>query len=71
VVVLIPLQGFSKLDRGEGMPFYEAGAGQRFIGVLKERVSNPLVRIEEIDAHINDPAFSEKSTALLLGIMAR
>jgi len=69
VVVLIPLEGFSKLDRGKEMPFYEPGAGRRFAVVLKEKVSNPLVEIEEIEAHINDPAFAERATALLLGKM--
>ena len=68
-VVLIPLNGFSKLDRSKEMPFYEPGAGRRFAGVLKEKVSNPLVEIEEMEVHINDPAFAERATALLLGIM--
>lgn len=64
--VLVPMKGFSKLDQGKGAPFYEPGASQRFAGVLKEKVSNPLVEIEEIEAHINDPVFAERATALLL-----
>ena len=68
-VVLIPLGGFSRLDRGKEMPFYEPGAARRFIGVLKEKVSSPLVKIEEIEAHINDPVFAERATALLLARM--
>ena len=66
--VLVPLEGFSRLDRGKEAPFYEPGAGQRFVGVLKEKVSNPLVEIEAIKAHINDPAFAERATALLLSM---
>jgi uncharacterized protein (UPF0261 family) len=69
-VVLIPLKGFSKLDRSKEMPFYEPEAGRRFAGILKEKVSNPLVEIEEMGVHINDPAFAERATALLLEKMA-
>jgi uncharacterized protein (UPF0261 family) len=69
-VVLVPLKGFSKLDRSKEMPFYDPEAGLRFAGVLKGRVSSPLVEIEEIEAHINDPVFAERATALLLGKMS-
>ena len=69
-IVLIPLNGFSRLDIGKEMPFYEPGAGRRFADVLKEKVSNPLVEIEEMEVHINDPVFAERATALLLGKMS-
>lgn len=69
-VVLVPLEGFSKLDYGKEMPFYEPGAGRRFFGVLKEKLSNPLVEVEEIATHINDPVFAERATTLLLGKMS-
>ena len=69
-VVLVPLGGFSKLDRSKEMPFYEPEAGRRFVTVLKEKVSNPLVEIEEIEAHINDLVFAERATTLLLGKMS-
>jgi len=64
-IVLVPLKGFSRLDHSKEMPFYEPGAGRRFSGVLKEKASNPMVEIEEIEAHINDPVFAERATALL------
>jgi uncharacterized protein (UPF0261 family) len=67
--VLVPLKGFSKLDFSKEMPFYQPGAGQRFARILKEKVSNPMVQIEEIEAHINDPVFAERATALLLSRM--
>jgi uncharacterized protein (UPF0261 family) len=70
IVALIPLGGFSRLDRSKEMPFYDPGAGKRFANGLKERVSNPLVEIEEMEAHINDPIFAERATALLLGKMS-
>lgn len=69
-VVLIPLRGFSKLDSSKEMPFYEPGAGRRFAEVLEEKVSNPFVEIEKIEAHINDPVFAERATALLLSKMS-
>jgi uncharacterized protein (UPF0261 family) len=68
--VLIPLNGFSRLDISKEMPFYEPGAGRRFADVLKGKVSNPLVEIEEMEVHINDPAFAERATALLLNKMS-
>jgi uncharacterized protein (UPF0261 family) len=68
--VLIPLNGFSRLDLNKEMPFYEPGVGRRFADVLKEKVSNPLVEIEEMEVHINDPAFAERATALLLSKMS-
>jgi uncharacterized protein (UPF0261 family) len=69
VIVLVPLEGFSKLDRSKEMPFYDPGAGKRFVGVLKAKISNPLVEIEEIETHINEPVFAERATALLLDKM--
>jgi uncharacterized protein (UPF0261 family) len=66
--VLVPLEGFSRLDRGKEAPFYEPGAGRRFMDVLEQKVSNPLVKTEAIEAHINDPAFAERATALLLAM---
>jgi uncharacterized protein (UPF0261 family) len=70
VVVLVPLKGFSKLDRSKEMPFYDPGAGRRFADILREKVSNPLVEIEEMEVHINAPAFAERATALLLRKMS-
>jgi uncharacterized protein (UPF0261 family) len=69
-IVLVPLGGFSRLDRSQEMPFYDPGAGKRFANVLKEKVSNPFVEIEEMEVHINDPAFAERATTLLLDKMA-
>jgi uncharacterized protein (UPF0261 family) len=69
-IVFVPLGGFSRLDGSKEMPFYEPGAGRRFVTVLKEKVSNPLVEIEEIEVHINDPVFAERATALLLSKMS-
>jgi uncharacterized protein (UPF0261 family) len=69
-VLLIPLKGFSKLDRSKEMPFYDPEAGRRFANILKENISNPLVEIKEMKVHINDPVFAERATALLLDKMS-
>ena len=61
-VVLVPMRGFSRLDRGERAPFYDEGAGGRFIRALKKGLSNPLVEVREVDAHINDPLFAEAAS---------
>jgi uncharacterized protein (UPF0261 family) len=69
MVVLVPLKGFSNLDSSPEMPFYEPEAGKRFSAVLKSRLTNPLAKIVEIEAHINDPVFAERATALLFSIL--
>lgn len=66
--VLVPLRGFSNLDR-EGKPFYAPGAPRRFAENLRRGLKNDLVKVVELDAHVNDAVFAEKATALLLGIM--
>ena len=68
-VVLVPLNGFSHLDHSPEMPFYDPEAGRRFSTAVRKKVANPLVEIEEIEAHINDPVFAQRATALLLSKM--
>ena len=43
-VVLVPLEGFSKLDRSKEMPFYEPGAGRRFARRFKRKSIQSLGR---------------------------
>jgi uncharacterized protein (UPF0261 family) len=69
VTLLIPLPGFSKLDQFKETPFYDPGAGQRFASLLREKVDNSLVEVEEIEVHINDPAFAERATRQLISRM--
>jgi uncharacterized protein (UPF0261 family) len=59
VAILVPMRGFSRLDRGEEAPFYDEGAGKKFSRILKNNLHNPLVETKEVDAHINDPLFAE------------
>ena len=67
-VVLVPLRGFSSMDP-VGKPFHVADAARVFTENIKKGLKNRLVEIIEIDAHINDTAFAEKATNLLLEMM--
>lgn len=58
VAVVIPRRGFSEWDR-PGSFFYDPEAELLFIEELKKTVQ-PQVRVVEVDAHINDPAFSDE-----------
>jgi len=55
VHLFIPLRGFSFPDR-EGLPHWEPEGNQAFIEALKSEL-DPRVPYNELDAHINDPAF--------------
>ena len=67
-VILIPLRGFSSLDK-EGMPFHNPDTGHKFAGILKKGITNSMVEIIELDVHINDRVFAEKAVELLIGMM--
>jgi len=56
--VVIPKRGFSAFDFPGG-PFYDPDADASFIDTLKSGLKE-FVPVIEVDAHINDPAFSDK-----------
>ena len=56
VKILIPLRGFSSLDR-KGNIFYDPVADQAFIDSLKSSLKK-TISVKEIDAHINDDKFA-------------
>jgi uncharacterized protein (UPF0261 family) len=58
VAVVIPRRGFSEWDR-PGSFFYDPEAELLFIEELEKTVQ-PRVRVVEVDAHINAPAFSDE-----------
>ncbi|MEM8535556.1 MAG: Tm-1-like ATP-binding domain-containing protein [Chloroflexota bacterium] len=64
VHVLIPLKGFSILD-SPGERFWEPEADQAFIQALKADLRSDIP-VEELDLNINDPAFADRATTLLL-----
>jgi uncharacterized protein (UPF0261 family) len=68
-VVVLPLRGVSALD-AKGKPFYDPDADRALFDTLRESLS-PAVRIVEIDAHINDPAFAERVSTEMLTLLGQ
>jgi uncharacterized protein (UPF0261 family) len=68
-VVVLPLRGVSALD-AKGKPFYDPDADRALFDTLRKGLT-PAVRIVELDAHINDPAFAERVTAEMLTLLER
>jgi uncharacterized protein (UPF0261 family) len=67
VTVLIPLQGFSAIDR-DGQPFDDSDADAAFINALRADLA-PHVRLVQLDHHINDPAFADACAQALLELL--
>jgi len=57
-IILVPLGGFSRLDK-KGMPFHDPSVPRRVYEEFKKRITNNMVQVRTIDAHINDPLFGE------------
>jgi uncharacterized protein (UPF0261 family) len=66
--VLIPLKGFSILD-SPGERFWNPAADAAFTQALKAKL-RPGIPVEELDLNINDPAFADRATALLVQMLA-
>ena len=60
--VLIPLKGWSSLDR-EGAALYDPAANRAFVEALKERL-NADVPVKEVDLHLNTPEFGQEAVEL-------
>lgn len=65
-VVLLPRRGVSAID-GAGQPFDDPAAREALFAAI--RGAKGRVPVEELDLHINDPAFAEACAARLLGLM--
>jgi uncharacterized protein (UPF0261 family) len=59
VVVLIPLRGWSSLDK-EGMPLYDPEADQAFLDELRIHLTEKISLIE-LDLHLNTREFAEEA----------
>jgi len=64
LTVLLPLQGLSVIDSPDG-PFWWPEANQTLFDTLKKNL-RPDIPVLEIDANVNDKAFSEKCATVLL-----
>lgn len=68
VAFLLPLRGVSILD-GDGQPFCDREADAAFTTELK-RLLNPSIPVVELDANVNDAAFSAKAVEMLHELIA-
>ncbi|MBL9046127.1 MAG: Tm-1-like ATP-binding domain-containing protein [Tabrizicola sp.] len=62
-VFILPTQGGNEWDR-EGGPLHDAEGLAAFVQEIRTACP-PNVRLVELDAHINDPAFSEAALAII------
>ena len=60
--VLIPLKGWSSLDR-EGGPLYDPDADRTFTETLKKQLKSD-VPVKEVDLHLNTPEFGKEAVEL-------
>jgi uncharacterized protein (UPF0261 family) len=67
VAILLPLCGVSAID-AEGQPFHDPEADAALFGAVRQHAK---VRVVEVDAHINDPAFAARAAAELIDMMQR
>jgi len=67
VAVLLPLKGLSMYCH-PGEPMHDPEADRELFRVLKEG-AGPNVLVEEIDAHINEPACADRAAELLLSFL--
>lgn len=65
--VLIPTLGFSEWDK-PGRIFYDPEGRRAFITALKRHIK-PGIKLVELDAHINDPAFALEAMSILDSIL--
>ncbi|HMJ67628.1 MAG TPA: Tm-1-like ATP-binding domain-containing protein [Cyclobacteriaceae bacterium] len=72
VAVIIPMKGYSMLDsindKNEPQLFWDPAADKAFVDGLKSKLS-PGISVIEVDANINDPAFSTKAVEVFLAMM--
>jgi len=68
VAFLLPLQGVSILD-GDGERFCDREADAALFAALKENL-DPSIRVEELEANINDAAFSDRAVAMMLELIS-
>ena len=68
VKILLPLRGF--LPNREGHELWDPVGNQVFIRTLKAKLA-PAIDVEEVDAHINDPAFIDRVVASYLALVSK
>ncbi|MEK7404708.1 MAG: Tm-1-like ATP-binding domain-containing protein [Acidobacteriota bacterium] len=66
VALFLPLKGVSAID-APGQPFHDTEADQALFEAIRTSVGSN-VKLVEVDAHINDPAFAARVAAEFLNI---
>jgi len=61
--ILIPKKGWSEADKA-GMELFDPKTDRVFVEELK-KIINPNIPMEELDAHISDPAFALRAVEVL------
>jgi uncharacterized protein (UPF0261 family) len=61
------MRGVSAID-AEGQPFHDPQADRVLFGSLRTHL-DARIRIVEVDAHINDPAFAEVMSREMLDLL--
>lgn len=69
VAVLLPLEGISSIAVAGGV-FHDPEADAALFGAIRQHLK-PHVRLEEMQTHVNDPAFAARAVALLGELMGR
>ena len=67
VAVLLPLRAISVISAA-GKPFHDAAADEALFGAIREHL-RPGITLIEVDAEINDAAFSQACAETLLGLL--
>ncbi len=67
VAVLIPLRGVSQLD-SPGGDFWWPEADQALFSAIRQTL-RPGIPLVELDQNVNDPAFADRATSLLLEML--
>lgn len=67
-VLVLPLRGVSAID-APGQPFHDPAADRVLFETLRASLA-PTVRVVEVDAHINDPAFAAVLATEMLTLLA-
>lgn len=68
VVLLLPLLGISALDAA-GQPFDDPAAREALYGSLRASIDPAKVVVQDVPAHINDPAFAKLAVDALLRLL--
>jgi uncharacterized protein (UPF0261 family) len=64
-VLLVPTRGVSALD-AEGAPFDDPEARSALVSALRAGLTSARVQVDELDLHINDPAFADHAVRRVL-----